>query len=48
MTNLWIYSKLMGKNAPTVAALAAGEGAVIDNIGGSDCQITNLSELCSE
>ena len=48
MTNLWIYSKLMGKNAPTVAALAAGDGAVIDNIGGSDCQITNLSELCSE
>jgi len=48
MTNLWIYSKLMGKNAPTVAALAAGDGAVIDNIVDTDCQITNLSDLCAE
>ncbi len=48
MTNLWIYSKLMGKNAPTVAALAAGDGAVIDNIGDTDCQITNLSDVCAE
>ncbi len=48
MTNLWIYSKLMGKNSPMVASLAAGDGAVIDNISGADCQITNLSELCSE
>jgi soluble lytic murein transglycosylase-like protein len=48
MTNLWIYSKLMGKNAPTVASLAAGDGAVIDNINDINCQITNLSDLCSE
>ena len=48
MTNLWIYSKLMGKNAPTVASLAAGDGAVIDNISDINCQITNLSDLCSE
>ena len=42
MINFWIYSKLLGKDAPSVAALAAGHGAVIHSIHQPDCPITNL------
>lgn len=46
MTNLWIYSKLTGKDPSMVAALAAGNGAVIESLAQNDCQITKLSDIC--
>ena len=48
MINFWIYSKLLGKDAPSVAALAAGHGAVIHSIHQSDCPITNFAEACAD
>ena len=48
MINFWIYSKLRGKEAPSVAALAAGDGAVIHSIHQPDCPITNLAEACAD
>ena len=46
MTNLWIYSKLTGKDSSMVAALAAGNGALIQSLDQSDCLITKLSDIC--
>jgi hypothetical protein len=46
MTNLWIYSKLTGKDSSMVAALAAGNGALIQSLDQSGCQITKLSDIC--
>ena len=48
MINFWIYSKLRGIDAPSVAALAAGNGAVIHSIHQPDCPITNLAEACAD
>ena len=46
MTNLWIYSKLTGKDSDMVAALAAGNGAFIQTLDQNDCLITKLSDIC--
>ena len=48
MTNLWIYSKLTGRESSMVAALAAGDGAVIQSLAQKDCDITKLSDICPE